>query len=152
MTPKPYRFRQRGVAAIEFMIVAPLLLMMMLAIAELSNALLQYNTLSKAVRDGARYAADHANLGSTGLAQPGPWMDAAANLTVFGNLAGNGLPRLPELSTEHVEVTVVDDQHIRVSAVYGYQALFAAIPTFGFGDGPIRPAFDLQATVIMRAL
>ena len=42
--PRP----QRGVAIIEFVITLPLLLLLLLATAEIGRALFQYNTLTKA--------------------------------------------------------------------------------------------------------
>jgi hypothetical protein len=152
MIPSRFPRRETGLAAVEFMIVAPVLLMLLLAIAEFSNALQQYNTLTQAVREGARYGAGRAGVGSTGTAQEGEWMAAAASLTVFGNLIGSGVPRLPNLSEELVTVSLADSEHITVSATYPYQPLFAAIPTFGLREGPIVPNFVLRATVTMRAL
>ena len=49
------RRRQRGVAAIEMAITLPVLLFMLLAIAEFGRAFHQYNTLSKAVHSATRY-------------------------------------------------------------------------------------------------
>ena len=47
--------RQHGIATVELAIVAPILLLILLGVAEMGRALFQYNTLSKAVRDSARY-------------------------------------------------------------------------------------------------
>ena len=49
------RNRQRGVAIVEFALVLPLLLLMTFVVTEYSRALYQYNTLTKSVRDAARY-------------------------------------------------------------------------------------------------
>lgn len=56
-----HRDRQRGIAMVEFTIVAPLLLLLMFGIAEFGRALYQYNALNKAVRDAARYLATYAS-------------------------------------------------------------------------------------------
>ena len=45
------RGRQRGVAIVEFVLTLPLLMLLLLATAEIGRALFQYNTLTKAVRD-----------------------------------------------------------------------------------------------------
>lgn len=152
MTPECTLYRERGVASIEFVIVAPFLLLLMMAVSEFSNALMHYNTLNKGVRDGVRYAAAQAAVGSTGVPQlDGAWVGGAQNLTVFGNLAGSGNPILPDLSTSDVQVTLPDSQHVTVRASYPYQPIFARIPAF-YGDGAITPSFTFQASVTMRVL
>lgn len=56
--------KQRGVAAVEFALVLPILLIAVFGITELGRALYQYNALVKATRDAVRYLAqqDMANL------------------------------------------------------------------------------------------
>jgi Flp pilus assembly protein TadG len=56
--------RCRGLAIVEFVIVLPLCLMVLMAAGEFSRAFMQYNTLEKGVRDGARYVAGKASFGS----------------------------------------------------------------------------------------
>ena len=50
----------KGVAAVEFVIAVPVLLLVMLAVAELGRAFLQYDTLSYSIRSSARYVSEHA--------------------------------------------------------------------------------------------
>jgi len=57
--------RQRGVAIIEFTIVLPILLVLILAVAEIGRAFLQFNTLTRAVRDSARYVSANALNGAS---------------------------------------------------------------------------------------
>src|SRR4029453_7599797 len=119
------RIRQRGVATIEFAICAPILLLLMLATAEVGRMLIQYNTLNKAVRDGARYAVREAAAGS---------------------------PLLPGLTVGTVAVTDAGAGFVAVSATYTYQPMLgAALPTFG-SRGAITTSIPLTATVVMRAL
>jgi Flp pilus assembly protein TadG len=63
MTTNRYRLSgrlQRGVALLEFAILAPLLLLLILAMVDLSLLLWAHMTLQYAVREGARYAVvDH---------------------------------------------------------------------------------------------
>lgn len=47
--------QQKGVAAIEFVIVLPLILAVFFAITEFGRAIYTYNTLAKSVRSAARY-------------------------------------------------------------------------------------------------
>ncbi|MDO8692726.1 MAG: pilus assembly protein [Sheuella sp.] len=48
---------QRGMTSVELAIVLPVLLMVVFAIIEFGYAMWNYNTISYAVREGARYAA-----------------------------------------------------------------------------------------------
>jgi Flp pilus assembly protein TadG len=76
--------QQKGVAAVEFAILLPLLLLIVFGITEFGRALYAYNTLVKATRDAARYYA---------IQQPGNPPDKAdeiMNLVVFGNTEGTG--------------------------------------------------------------
>lgn len=50
-----FRSRQRGLAMVEFAITAPLLLLVMIGLADASIMLYQYNALSKAAINGARF-------------------------------------------------------------------------------------------------
>lgn len=72
------RKRQRGVAALEFAIVAMLVLIpLVLGTWQLGKAISEYDTIVKAVRDGARYLT---------LAQPGTRTAAARCLVTHGNV------------------------------------------------------------------
>ncbi len=145
--------RQRGIATIEFAICAPVLLLLMLATAEVGRMLVQYNTLSKAVRDGARYTVRESAKGSTGtVAITTETRDNTRNLVVTGNMAGTGAALLPGLTVENVAVTDAGGGFIAVSATYTYQPMLgAALPTFG-RRGAINTSVPLTATVVMRAL
>lgn len=149
--------RQRGVATIEFAICAPVLLLLMLATAELGRAIFQYNTLVKAVRDGARYVATNSSVGSTRIvAISAARRNEACNLIVTGNTAGTGPALLPGPTVCDIDATEgedgIQDGFISVSATYTYQPMLGTtLPTFGFGD-PIDLSRELAATVIVRAL
>jgi Flp pilus assembly protein TadG len=148
----PSRFRQSGLAAVEFVIVAPLLLLLMLATAELGRLISQYDTLGKAVRDGARYAATKAAVGTTRLVNISAQVAAeSTNLVVTGQIAG-GTALLPGLNASAVTVADAGNGYVSVSATYTYQPMVAAsLPTFGFGPR-VSLTFPLTATVLMRAL
>jgi Flp pilus assembly protein TadG len=145
--------RQRGVATIEFAICAPVLLLLMLATAEVGRMLIQYNTLSKAVRDGVRYTVREAANGSTGtVLLTNTVRTNTQNLVVTGTMAGMGAPLLPGLTVANVTVTDAGAGFVAVSATYTYQPLLgAALPTFG-PRGAITTSVPLTATVVMRAL
>jgi hypothetical protein len=93
---------QRGVAIIEFALILPLLLLLTFITTELGRAIWQYNTLTKSVRDAARYLSTQ---------QPGSAaaVTTARNLMVYGNPAGTGSPLAIGLSLDHVPAPSGDD-------------------------------------------
>lgn len=145
--------RQRGLAMVEFAITLPVLLLLMIATAEFGHLISQYDTLTNAVRDGARYAASTAANGSTGLVSVTPQIQAAvANLVATGNVGGSGAALLPGLAATDITVSDAGNGYVSVSAVYTYEPMVGAtLPTFGLG-GPVALSFTLNAAAIMRAL
>jgi Flp pilus assembly protein TadG len=146
------RGSSRGIAMLELLLVLPVLIMLVMATAELGRAFMQYNTLNKAVRDGARHLANTALLGSTGTVQ----LDAAKltetrNLVVFGNIQGDSDPLLPGLEPAAVTITAAPLASVSVTAAYQYAPIFARLPSFAAGPD-VTPSFTLRAGVIMRAL
>jgi Flp pilus assembly protein TadG len=143
----------RGVATIEFAICAPLLLLLLFATAEVGRLAYQYNTLTKAVRDGARFAVNEAAVGTTRVVNITPTvLTQTRNLVVSGNTSGTGTPLLPGLVVGNVTVTSDSNGFVTVSASYTFTpAIGATLATFGLGD-PINLAAPLTATVVMRAL
>src|SRR5512133_4185192 len=75
--------KQGGVALVEFALILPFLLLLSIITFEFGRAIWQYNTLTKSVRDAARYLS---------LQTPGTKITQARNLMVYGNLAGSGAP------------------------------------------------------------
>ena len=146
-------FAQCGIAAVEFAIALPLLLLVMFATAEFGRLISQNNTLAKSVRDAARYVAAHAMVGDTNVVSITPILvTQAANLAATGQIAGTGAPLLPGLTASAFTVTDAGNGYISVSATYTYQPMIAAqLPTFGLSTPPTL-ARPLIATVIMKAL
>jgi Flp pilus assembly protein TadG len=145
--------RQHGAALVETVVVTPLLLFLILVTAEITNAFVEHNTLSKAVRNGARYLASNAIVGTTGVVNlTAPVIDATRNLVVFGSVTGGGTAVLSGLATANVQVTDLGNDVVQVTASYAYTGLLGGtLPSFGIGPD-IGTAFNLQASVSMRAL
>ncbi len=79
--------RQRGIAIVEMVIALPVILLLMLMVAEFGRVFYQYSTLNKAVRDGARYVAGTAVFGSTGTVQlTSAVVNETKSLVTTGNL------------------------------------------------------------------
>lgn len=148
----PQGQRQLGVAAIEFLLVAPVLILVMLAVAELGWAFHQYQTMTRATRDGARYVASNALLGSVGIIYlKSSVVEQTSNLVVYGNVSGAGEPLLPGWSSADITVTSPDAEHVRVAARYGYIPLVGSLPAF-YGGEALALTFEMRSTVQMRAL
>jgi Flp pilus assembly protein TadG len=148
-----FRRRQRGLAMVESIIVLPVVLLLMLAVAELGNAILQYNALTQFVRDGARYAANAAASGSSQVVDlEASDIAETANLVAYGTITA-GSPLLPGLDAGDVTVTDLGDGNISVAVSYAYQPLFAGgIPNTTDAGNSIGGGFTLNAEVIMRVL
>ncbi|MEJ1297180.1 MAG: pilus assembly protein [Candidatus Sedimenticola sp. (ex Thyasira tokunagai)] len=158
--------RMRGAALVEFAIIVPLLVILVLGITELGHALYQHNTLQKAVTSGARYLGrSFQGLDTTDCSSETGWsteVDRAKNLILFGHvagadiIAGDGSPFthdniLPNATPDMISVTLPaasDPCIIRVVADIDYTPIFAL---FGGDNGLLNlPAFSLQATVEER--
>jgi Flp pilus assembly protein TadG len=131
-TMKSAKF-QRGVAVIELALVLPTLLVMTFLVTELGRAIMQYNVLTKSVRDGARYL-------STQL--PGQGITSARNLVVYGNTAGTGTALAPGLTSSNVPdptwqlvgaLPQINTVTLRVQG-YAFQPMVGSV--FGVGLGP----------------
>jgi Flp pilus assembly protein TadG len=144
---------EHGVAAVEFAIALPLLLLLLMATAELGRLLSEYDTLEKGVRDGARYLASKALAGTTQVVSVTPTLQTqTANRVVTGNVNGSGAALLPGLTVGNVTAAAAAaNGYISVTATYTYQPMLASLPTFGL-SAPISLAIPLTATVNMRAL
>ena len=139
---------------IEMVAVTPLLLLLLLGVSELGKALVQYNTLNKSVREAVREVSRTALLGTTGIMSLTPELIAEGkNLVVYGNVAGTGQPRLPELTASHVSVTSAGNNLVLIQANYPYTPIFGPLLTsFGYGNEISVSGITLTASVVMRAL
>ncbi|MDX5373755.1 MAG: pilus assembly protein [Pseudomonadaceae bacterium] len=149
------RQAQRGVAMVEFAIALPLLLLLLLGVAEFGRMLFHYNSLLQASRDAARYAAGqawNATLGEVDL--NATLQGETRNVAVYGvpSASAGFAPVVPGLSTAHVSVqqSATDDRYVQVSIAYPFQPVLGVLPNF-YGDD-ISLSVTLNASVVMRAL
>ena len=151
---------QRGLAMVELVMTAPILLLLLFGTVIFGEWLIQYSILNDAVRDAARYVAGAALDGTTGeLFQGSAWttlQGQGQNLAVYGNVNGNvnGTgPVLPGLTVGNISVAEdTANLNITVSTTgYRYQSLFgASMPSFL--GGTIATNFTLSISTTMRAL
>lgn len=151
--PKKSNKRQRGAVLVEMALVTPILLAMMIATAEITRMFVDHNTLTKAVRNGARHVAANAYQGTTGVIAVGGTLSIEArNLVVFGNIAGFGNPILPSLTVADITVADVGANNIQVSAALTLTGILGPVLRSFSGGPDINMTHNLQATVTMRAL
>jgi Flp pilus assembly protein TadG len=144
---------QRGVAMVEFAIALPLLLLLLLAIAEFGRMLYHYNNLLQANRDAVRYLAGEAWNGNLGQVEIDPVQEAITkNLAVYGvptPQPGNEV--VPGLTTGEVSVSTVGSDHVQVSISYVFRPVIGnSLPAL-IGDA-IPLNISLVATTVMRGL
>ena len=144
---------QRGVAMVELAITLPLLLLLLLAIAEFGRMLYHYNNLLQANRDAVRYLAGEAWNGNLGQVVIDPVVEAITkNLAVYGvPLPQPGNEVVPGLTTGDVTVGPVDGDHVQVRISYVFQPVIGnSLPAL-IGDA-IPLNFPLVTTTVMRGL
>lgn len=155
MMPKRGKHRQRGVAMVEFAIALPLLLLLLLGVAEFGRMLFHYNGLLQASRDAARYAAGEAWNATLGRVELSDDLKAATrNVAVYGVPSSNAgfAAVVPALTTSHVTVVSApgDNRYVQVSIAYPFQPVLGVLPNFYGDDIPL--SVTLNASVVMRAL
>lgn len=149
---------ERGIAMVEFAIALPLLLLLLLAVAEFGRMLYHYNNLMQASRDASRFVAGQAWNTTLGKIELSDALKAAAqNIAVFGlpvdlDMATvTATPVVPGLTPGHVSVDSVGAEHIQVRISYEFQPVIGdSIPGFIGERIPLR--VPLVATTVMRAL
>ncbi len=148
---------QQGMALLEFTLVLPLLLLLLLALGEFGRMLFQYNTLQQASRDAGRYVASQAwnsTLGAVALSST--LQTQTKNVAVYGVPANTGTAVVSGLTTGMVAVTALGANHVQVTISYPF------CPVIGGGacNGSITGLFansislktTLVATTVMRVL
>lgn len=152
------RRAQHGVAMVEFAIALPLLLLLLLGVAEFGRMLFHYNSVLQASRDASRYAAAEAwnkTLGSIELTTA--LETAIKNVAVYGVPSANAgfSPVVPDLTTAQVAVTPVNSgsatDHVRVTITYTFQPVIDTLPQI-LGGQAISLGIPLVASSVMRAL
>jgi urea transporter len=131
--------RQSGVALIEFALILPMLLILTFITTEFGRALYQYNTITKSVRDAARYLS---------MRTPGTQIGVARNMVLYGTTAETGIPLVLGLTPEDVPDPVwasagsypaINTVTVSVTG-YTFHSLFPSVFGLNFGDityGPI---------------
>ena len=142
--------KQKGASTVEFAIMLPLLLLLVVMVGEFGILFYRLNTVTKSVQIAARYLSDV----SVNNANTVTDKTNARNLAVYGNTAGTGTPVVPGLAAANIVITNPNSQHVRVEAT-GYNSslilgnsLNALMQMVTGGNAPSVMA--LQASSVMR--
>ncbi|MGF6458171.1 TadE/TadG family type IV pilus assembly protein [Pseudomonas frederiksbergensis] len=148
---------QQGVAMVEFTLVLPFLLLLLLTLGEFGRMLYQYNVLLQASRDADRFVASQAWNSTLGAVALSDALKAQTrNVAVYGVPANTGTAVVSGLTTANVDVVTVGTDHVRVTITYtfcpviGGGSCAGTIP--GFFGSQIALSIPLVATTVMRAL
>lgn len=153
---------RRGSAAVEMVLVLPLLTTLLFGSVELGRYFLNEHALLKAVREAARFAARQNFADMPCNSQPVPEQAAAIrSLVRFGNVAGTGSPRRPYWRADaNVTVSIAcvsgnwsglyaENQQgapvVTVSAVVPYVSLFG---TLGLNAYVLHVRAEAQSAVM----
>lgn len=137
--------RQRGVAIIECALVLPLFILLTFAVVDFGRALYQYNTLTKAVRDAARYL----SMFPAGSAEH---VTAAQNLILYGSPTPGTEPLASGLTSANISAPVwsssgtdptITTVTVRV-ANFGFTSMFGSVLGVNFGNFTFS---DITATM-----
>jgi len=144
----------KGLAVIEMAIILPILILLTLAAGEFGRAFIQYSRLSHRVQSAARFVAENALQGTTGVALLTSTVHTQArNLVVYGTPSVGTTPAVPGLSPDDVVVTVTPEGVISVSINYAYKPVIGEVfPAFGFGEDIETAAISMNPKSVMRAL
>jgi Flp pilus assembly protein TadG len=141
--------KQHGLAAIEFAIVVPVMLFLMMATAEFGRVFYHYNTLTKAVQTGARYASKPLLTTNklTDLTIDG-FKQEIQNFVAYGNESGTGIAVLDGFSATDTNVAVTSsmaNKTITIEAQYTYNfVVLSDLPFIGY----ILPTLTLKSSVV----
>ena len=151
--------KQKGLATVELALVTPFLLVMMLASAEFTRVFYEYNTLTKGVRDAARFMAEDAYNAAQVFEMPANKLTAARNIVVYGNINGTGTTVLDGLELSDVTIQQQDlgtapllREHIEVTVNHNFEAVPGIIASMGFLPQDVSLNFTLTASSTMRGL
>lgn len=144
----PANHKNPGFAAIEYIITAPILLLLLLAITDIGRMLYQYNTLTKLAQQGARFYAGRAFLGNSRV----PDTQAANDTTMMIEEALNETGIMQAPSDILVETDIISTVYARVTIHYGYTFSegFINIQRY-FGEDIVHP-LQLRASAVIRIL
>jgi Flp pilus assembly protein TadG len=142
--------KQQGSSTVEFAIMLPLLLLLVVMVSEFGIMYYRLNAVTKSVQIAARYLSDvSVNNTNTSIDTTN-----AKNLAVYGNSAGIGTPVVPSLAIANIAVTNPDSKHVQVVATYNSSLILGnslnALMSLATGSSAATNFMTLKATSVMR--
>lgn len=177
---KGFKNWQKGAVMVEFAIVVPLLLLVVIGIVEIGYGFYHLNILNKSVEDGARYFSDSrmARFNGAGASRNYPinvssantYVAKARNLVIYGNVAGTcdadplvPCPLMPNAAsyTPVPAITCVDasgqdtacssaTQHIKVTATYRHNFILGTAAGNFISALGTTGSINLTASTVLR--
>ncbi|MEY3879479.1 MAG: hypothetical protein RIQ94_274 [Pseudomonadota bacterium] len=141
---------ETGAALVEFAIIVPLLLLLVVGISEFGYAYYHLNILNKSVQDGARYFSNSQiarynganyslgfpiNVSATNDADPNFNITHTKNLVMYGNITvpspctsstSPPCPLMPTAGNYAATVNSPDANHIMVTATYNHNLILGS--------------------------
>ncbi|MDW2167576.1 pilus assembly protein [Vibrio sp. 2099] len=136
---------QRGLAAVEFILVLPVLLMLSVLVIDVCRAFIQYTEVNKALQNGARYAVvdTYGTLDFDSIADE----TNIKNVVVYGTPSASSTPIIDYIAVGDIVITppTSTNKMVTLSATYNYVPIFATLP---FSNSSLQ--FSIGATTSMR--
>ncbi|MGL4827663.1 MAG: TadE/TadG family type IV pilus assembly protein [Vibrio sp.] len=140
----PPRFQyQQGFAAVEMIATLPVILILLVGMLEIGHMYTQYNTLAKAVQNGARFAVNNV-YGTISYDQIANEAEIK-NMVLHGQVSGGSYTILNNLTVDDITVTH-SGGWVTVTASYQYIPTFSKLP---FTDTEL--GFTFNASSVMRS-
>jgi hypothetical protein len=105
--------KQKGSSTVEFALLIPLLLLLIVMGSEFGIMFYRLNALTKSVDIAARYLSDVENTSTA----------TAKNLAVYGNPTGSGSAIVPGLTVANIVISNPNAQHVQVAVTYDAQLI-----------------------------
>ncbi|MDC5823067.1 pilus assembly protein [Vibrio europaeus] len=123
------KVHQQGLAAVEFVVAAPVLILLLMAIMEFGNALISYNTLNKMAQNGIRHATTHI-AGSASYDQIAD-ISEIKNIVIYGHssVGASSTPIMENVSTSDVAVNH-SNGYVTITISHDYIPLTTAFRSY----------------------
>ena len=105
--------KQKGSSTVEFALVIPLLLLLIVMGSEFGIMFYRLNALTKSVDIATRYLSDIEHSSTA----------TAKNLAVYGNPTGTGPAIVPGLTVANIVISNPNAQHVEVAVTYDAQLI-----------------------------
>ncbi|MDD5322801.1 MAG: TadE/TadG family type IV pilus assembly protein [Methylococcales bacterium] len=144
------KFKQKGSSTVEFAMLVPLLLLLVVMVSEFGIMFYRLNAVTKSVQDVARYLSD---VSVDKKIDSVLTNDQVKNLVCFGTIGGTGTEIVPQCNDKLTlePPPAASDDHITVSATYDSDWVLPGLIGFLVGSGsPGNDPLALKASSVMR--